>query len=276
MRAIWNERLWLAVLLCGTLAVADDKEPDANEGEPDAKEGEPAPKVEKGAGDVEIGDFGVPIADRAVASSEVARFQTAMKDAKRKKDDDKKVELLRKLSEKDHAVIYKELTKWVKNKDHRVATTAVIGIARQKSSAKKAGPFLQKLIGREKRTDPICAAIVGMGVLNYKRAFKDVRKYFRKTLAEPHKAAARYFGYTKAKQTFRMLAEELEAPRPSNPNDPNNPPASYWEERWKKWKANEPAIRWALAQFVEGETFETTAEAKQWAETEGKKHGIEW
>ena len=44
----------------------------------------------------------------------------------------------------------------------------------------------------------------------------------------------------------------------------------------KLWKENEPSVRWALSQFVEGESFETTAEAKQWAKSEGKKHGIEW
>ena len=32
----------------------------------------------------------------------------------------------------------------------------------------------------------------------------------------------------------------------------------------------------ALSEIVPGETFETTAEAKQWAETQGKEHGIEW
>ncbi len=267
MRGSWIDRVGMILLLLGAVAVAEDEKPE---------EGEKPKPVKKGAGDVEIGDFGVPIADRAVAASEVARFQTAMKEAKRKKDEDKKVELLMKLGEKDHPVIYKEATKWLKDKNHKVATAAVIVIGRQKSSAKKAGPYLAKYMGREKRTDPRCAAIVALGVLNYKRAYKDVMKQFRKSRTEPHKAAARYFGYTKAKQAFRILAEELDEPRPSNPNDPDNPPASYWEERWNQWKANEPAIRWALAQFVEGESFETTAEAKQWAESEGKKHGIEW
>jgi hypothetical protein len=62
----------------------------------------------------------------------------------------------------------------------------------------------------------------------------------------------------------------------SNPNDPNNPPASWWEQRWKAWKENEKAVHWALSQLVEGETFETTIEAKKWAEAHGKDHGIEW
>jgi hypothetical protein len=255
-----------ALLLAATVVVGQDEKAEA-----EAKPPEP-----KKAGDIEIGDPGVPIADRAVAASEVARFQSAMKEAKRKKDAKRRLELIKKLGEKDHPVIYKEATKWVKDKDFKVATAAVVAIARQKSSAKKAGPFLQKVLGREKRTDIVCAAIVGMGVLNYKKAYKDVRKQWNKTRTEPHKAAARYFGYTKAKQAFRMLAEELDEPRPANPNDPNNPPASYWEERWHQWKENEKAVQWALSQIVEGESFETTVEAKEWAKKHGKEHGIEW
>jgi hypothetical protein len=90
-------------------------------------------------------------------------------------------------------------------------------------------------------------------------------------------AAARYFGYVKAKQAFRMLAEALDEPRPTlPPDDPANPPASYWKARWEEWSHNVPYYRWAISQIVEGETFETTAEAKKWAETHGEEHGIEW
>jgi len=259
----------VAILLLATALVAADD--NKKEGDPEA-----APPKPKKAGDVEIGEPGVPISDRAVAASEVARFQTAMKEAKRKKNDKRRLELVQKLGEKDHPVIYKEATKWVRDKHHRIATAAVIAVARQKSSAKKAGPFLQKVLKSDKRTNVVCAAMIGMGVLDYKRAFKDVRKQWRKSRTEPHKAAARYFGYTRAKEAFRLLAEELDEPHPSNPNDPNNPPSSWWEERWKEWKENEKSIQWALAQMVEDETFETTVEAKEWAKKHGKKHGIEW
>ena len=86
-----------------------------------------------------------------------------MKAAKRKKDEARRLELITKLGEKDHPVIYKEATKWVKDKNYKLAAAAVVTIARQKTSAKKAGPFLHKLLGREKRTDVVCAAIVGLG-----------------------------------------------------------------------------------------------------------------
>lgn len=256
------------------LSYADeDKKPADEKSEEEAK---PKGPLDGKAGDVEIGDPGVKISDRSVATAELARFQTDYKAARKAKDANKCAELLLKLGEKDHPQIYKAATKFVKDKNYRVATAAVICIARQHGSAKKAGPFLQKVLKGEKRTNIRCAAIIGMGTLGYTKAFKDVRKEYRKSTTELRKAAARYFGYTKAKKAFRLLAEELDEPHPANPNDPNNPSASYWEQRWKDWKQNEAAVHWALSQLVEGETFETTIEAKNWAEKFGKKHKVEW
>ena len=108
------------------------------------------------------------------------------------------------------------------------------------------------------------------------RAIKEAQSLFVRDTKETHKAATRYFGYIKYKPAFRMLAEKLDEPHPKNPNDPNNPPESYWKERWQEWDSNVPHTRWALSQLVEGETFELAAEAKEWAEKHGKEHGIEW
>ena len=181
--------LLLFVLLAAPHATADDDPEKAA----DPKAEKPKPKK---AGDIEIGEPGVPIADRAVAASEVAKFQSAMKEAKRKKDEKRRLELMVKLGEKDHAKIYKIATKLAKDKEFRVATAAVVCIARQKSSAKKAGKFLQKLLDREKRTNVRCAAIIGMGVLGYTKAYDDVRRLYKKDTRELRKASARYFGYT--------------------------------------------------------------------------------
>jgi hypothetical protein len=259
----------LLLLAPALLAEGDDK-----------KEKPEEPKIKSvldmKAGEIEIGDPGVEITDSSVVTAELARYHADYKKAKAAKDNEKRAQLLLKLGEKDHAKIYKIATKLAKDKEFRVATAAVVCIARQKSSAKKAGKFLQKLLDREKRTNVRCAAIIGMGVLGYTKAYDDVRRLYKKDMRELRKASARYFGYTKAKQAFRMLAEELDEPRSGDPNDPNNPSAAWWEERWNSWKSNEKAIHWAISQLVDGETFETSGEAKKWAETEGKKHGIEW
>lgn len=246
----------------------------AQEG-PEAKDGETAPPKEKRAGDVDIGEPGTVIEDRAVARQEVLRFTKAMKEAANPQAE---IEALERLGQWDHAEVLKAALKYVKDNDHTVAIAAVKVVAQQASQADKAGKELYSALRRERRTHVICALFIGMGVLGYdnKGVIKEAESYFRKDTTETHKAATRYFGYIKYKAAFRMLAEKLDEPVPKNPNDPNNPPAAYWRERWMEWDTNVPYTRWAINQLVPGETFDLTAEAKQWAENHGREHGIEW
>jgi hypothetical protein len=244
------------------------------QGEAVPAEEKPKPKT---AGEIEIGDPGNPVEDSAVVRKELARFQGAFRKAG--KDTATRVELLKKLADWDHPLVYKELTKHVRSKDYLVAVEAVVGCARQSTSKDKAGKLLCRIAGKEKRTNVICAALVGMGKLDYthKSALKEAESQFRKDMKDKRLAAARYFGYVKAKQAFRLLAEVLDEPRPTlPPDDPRNPPASYWKARWEEWNHNSPYYRWAISRIVPGETFETTGEAKEWAEKFGKEHGIEW
>ena len=174
--------------------------------------------------------------------------------------------------------ILKAAQKHLSHKDHIVAIAAVVAVARQSESVKRAGKALLGVLKREKRTHVVCAALVGMGVVGFedKNSIKQAKRFFRRNTKETHKAAIRYLGYVKYKAAFRMLAEKLDEPRAKNPNDPNNPPASYWKERWYEWDSNVKYTRWALTQLVEDETFETAEEAKEWVEAEGKKYGVEW
>jgi len=229
----------------------------------------------KGAGDVEMQEPGTRVEDSAVARQEVTRFNRDWKEAS---DVDKRIELLERLGRFDHPEVYRALSKYLKDKDHRIAVAAICAIARQSQSQDKAGKALLGAAKREKRTPVVCALIVGMGQLGYdnKSAISEVEKVFQKDKTEPHKAAIRYFGLIKYKPAFRKLAEELDEPVAKNPNDPNNPPASWWKERWEEWNTNVRWTRWSISQLVEGETFDTTAEAKQWAENHGRDHGIEW
>lgn len=73
-----------------------------------------------------------------------------------------------------------------------------------------------------------------------------------------------------------MLAEKLEEPKPARIDDPKNPPASWWKERWEEWNSNLPYVKKALSQIVPGETFDTLSEAQKWAEQHGKEHGVKW
>jgi hypothetical protein len=239
-----------------------------------AEDAPPKPE-KKTAAEIEIPDPGTAVQDPAVARQEVARFDKEMRETK---DPAAEVALLQRLGNWDHPEILKAATKYTKDKERDVAVAAVVVVARQGKSKEAAGRTLLGLMKTEKRTDIVCAALVGLGKLGIdgKSAVNEAEKLFQRDTKETHKAATRYFGYVKWKPAFRGLAERLDEPAPSNPNDPNNPPESWWKERWEEWNSNVPHTRWALAQIVPGETFEKTAEAKEWAETEGRKHGIEW
>jgi hypothetical protein len=255
----------LLVLLLGAGLVAAD----------DTKPGDTAPEKKKTAAEVEIADPGTPIEDASVARQEVSRFEKEMREAK---DALAEVKLLDRLGGWDHPEVFKAAAKRVKDREHIVAVAAIVAVARQGKSKDAAGRALMGVLKTEKRTDLVCAALVGLGRLGIdsKAAVSEATKLFQRDAKETHKAATRYFGYIKYKPAFRMIAEKLDQPEPANPNDPNNPPESYWKERWEEWSSNVPHTRWALAQLIPGETFETTAEAKLWAESEGKEHDIEW
>ncbi|NJN14756.1 MAG: hypothetical protein HC813_03880 [Planctomycetes bacterium] len=229
------------------------------------------------AGGVVVPDPGLKLEDPTIARQEVTRFQAEMKEAR--KDDNKQIELIDRMGGFDHPLILGELRKYVRDRNHAIAVAACIAVARQPSDADKAGSLLYSTMKAEKRTNIICACLVGMGRLGYenKGAYREAEKLFTKDMSEMHKAATRYFGYLKSKEAFRMIAEKLDEPRSTLPaDDPRNPPASYWKERWEEWASNVYYTRWALKEIVPGETFETTKEAEQWAESEGKELGIEW
>lgn len=261
-------RVWTVLLIAGLAAFAEDEESDLAKMQQKADPSLP--------GGIEIPDAGTKVEDSAVARQEVSRFKKEMKEAKN--DATKMIELLTRLGDWDHPLVLAEAGRYVRHKHHNVAAAAIVACARQASSADKAGSMLYKCLS-DKRTTVICAALVGMGKLGYDKSSvrRKAESYFTQDTDERHKAAARYFGYIQDKSAFRMLAEHLDEPTgPANPNDPTNPPASYWKKKWEDWARNVYYTRWAIAQLVPGETFETTAEAKMWAEQHGAEHGIEW
>ena len=264
-------RLWIAILVGAVLVLAEGEDKDEQE--------KKKKKKPPGAAEIKIDDPGVPVEDAGVARQEVVRFEKEFKAAR--KDRDKRIKLLVRLGGFDHPLITKAAAKKIKSRDWKVSVAAVVAVARQSTDKKKAGGTLLSALRREKRTNVVCACLVGMGKLGFKtqQAIKSADLHFRRDTKQGHIASARYFGYIKSKEHFRLLAEKLDEPRPAPVKrgvPAPNPSASLLRERWYEWKAALPYIRWALSQMVPGESFDTREEAKGWAETEGKKHGITW
>lgn len=76
------------------------------------------------------------------------------------------------------------------------------------------------------------------------------------------------------KRPCKIFALWLDEPRPANVNDGSNPPASYWEARWKLWNKTKPNAVSAL-KAITGQTFETTADARKWFK-DNPKFGVDW
>lgn len=67
----------------------------------------------------------------------------------------------------------------------------------------------------------------------------------------------------KEKAAIALLLRNLDEPIPANPDDPSNPPAEYWEARWKSWQRWRDKVKVALFEIT-GQRFSTAAEAREW------------
>lgn len=67
----------------------------------------------------------------------------------------------------------------------------------------------------------------------------------------------------KEKEAIPILLRNLDEPVPAWVDDPNNPPASYWEARYKCWQRWRGKVKEALFEIT-GQRFSTAEEAKTW------------
>jgi hypothetical protein len=60
-----------------------------------------------------------------------------------------------------------------------------------------------------------------------------------------------------------LLLEHLDEPIPADEHSPSNPPAEWWEKRWKAWRVWRADVGDALF-AITGQRFTTAAEARAW------------
>ena len=259
-------------------ANAPKEEEDPNEREKREREEREAKKP----GALQIPDPGTEgRGKRRSRGSRVARFQKAWKANKKNSEELIKAIDAPRASGTTPRSSRSSSRSIVSHKDHTVAVAAVVAVARQTTSPKKAPSTLMRALKKEKRTrGHLRGSRWGSASLGYqegKTRSSSRRKHHRKDTSEkPQGRGALLRLHQVQGRRSVCLAEHLDEPYPENVNSPSNPPASWWEERFKEWQSNVPFTRWAIAQLVEGETFESESEAKQWAESEGGKHGIAW
>ncbi|MEZ5966675.1 MAG: hypothetical protein R3F56_22750 [Planctomycetota bacterium] len=77
----------------------------------------------------------------------------------------------------------------------------------------------------------------------------------------------------KEKLAVPVLLENFDEPKPADIHGASNPPAEYWEARWKAWRAWREEAR-AAVQAITGQKFGSADEARAWLKVNGAKLGI--
>lgn len=100
------------------------------------------------------------------------------------------------------------------------------------------------------------------------RDWGDFKKLFYKDIDNPkypqvQKAVVQMIGDNKELGGLDLLVEHMEGPEPVNVDDPSNPPAAYWERRWKNWEKWRQDAKNAMFKIT-GEHFTSRKEAKTW------------
>lgn len=77
----------------------------------------------------------------------------------------------------------------------------------------------------------------------------------------------------KEKQAIKLLLNHLDEPIPADIDGAANPPAEYWEKRWKAWNGWRGEVSEALF-AITGQRFSTSKEAKVWLRANGRRLGL--
>lgn len=77
----------------------------------------------------------------------------------------------------------------------------------------------------------------------------------------------------KEKLAIPVLLENLDEPKPTDIHGASNPPAEYWEARWKAWRVWRDDLKTAVQQIT-GQKFASAEEARAWLRVNGAKLGI--
>ena len=73
----------------------------------------------------------------------------------------------------------------------------------------------------------------------------------------------------KEKQAWKLVVEHIDEPYPEEIDPLSNPPAEYWERRWKAWRIWRSDAKEALF-AITGQRFSSKKEAKVWIRANGK------
>jgi hypothetical protein len=261
---------------------------------PPAQPASPAPSAPAATPEKER----TPAATRAATDAEAKALVDALAAAVRKKAPDV-LQALTALDGLRHAEFLKPLVKLLAHADDDVALRAAAHLEDQKPSgadekvvAKEVERVARDLWksgyqlpvnGKRPVVRGATVRVLGAWAVPLEaKPFDEVKSLWAQEIADPdpRQSAAlvhviAYVEATKDKRFCRLLAEQIDEPTAASVHDAANPTAEYWEARWKVWKQLvDPAV--AALKTLTGQTFSTTADAKQWFGANERTFGFHW
>jgi hypothetical protein len=258
-RALWIAAAWLAA-------------PAPVRADPPAMGEAPPPPATAPASDPPL---------RALTDAEAAPLLEGLKKAAKAKTPADALPAFEALAGVTHPDLEAALAKHLGHPLREVAIRAATEIGRRPSP--KTGATLWKgwsLALNDKRPDVRGGILAAMGAAKAPldgKQYDEVAALWKRAADVPSLVGvATYFrAIATDKRPCRLLAEWLDEPRAGgDPKDGANPPAEWWEARWKLWSAIKGLVAEAL-KAITGQTFHTTDEAKEWFK-KNPSFGVVW
>lgn len=181
-----------------------------------------------------------------------------------------KNQALEALATGSHKLLVKPLAQVVENDKSLVIRKRAAALLAQQPAA-DATPMILALLKNSKvtSTPTVQAELVhALAATGYKSShWGEVDSLFERDFAPERiplqEAILKLAAQHKEKQAIKLLLRHLDEPSAENVDDASNPPAEYWEARWKAWSAWRNEVRETLF-AITGQRFSTAAEAKAW------------
>lgn len=213
------------------------------------------------------------------ARAVVARFRklvlsrTALRGSKKKRHASfvTRLEEVEALSKVQHASLV-PLLKRVLRKDPSDAVRVKAAEALRAQPKKDAQRLALQLIKERRFLKKGALAGPIIKILSYHGApqsvWKDLQHRFLDVGSLGQQALFEHIGERKDWDMVPLILEHIDPPAPANVDDPNNPPATYWKERWEQWRAFKPQLKEACEKLF-GREFETRKELADWIRRQG-------
>ena len=188
-----------------------------------------------------------------------------------------RVKAVEELGSASHKLLVTPLVKAVRaDKSLVVRKTAAAALGHQ--PAKQTRPQLLKLLDEKRAPEVLAVLIDSLSSAGYHpRDWKTIERLFEKDFGEKYVAVQqsvlRLAVAHEEKQSWRLLSRHLDEPMPVDVDAPDNPPAEYWERRWKAWRIWRADVKEALFALT-GQRFSSQKETKLWIKKNGARLGL--